>query len=68
MFLAEAVADPSPETWNWIKGMMQALPVIASAVAAWATTGRPLLFATSTMRVISSSVNVGRASPFAPHR
>ena len=41
---------------------------IPSAVAAWATTGRPLLFATSTMRVISSSVNVGRASPFAPHR
>jgi imidazolonepropionase-like amidohydrolase len=39
-----------------------------SAVLACATTGRPLLRATSTMCVSSSTVNVGRLSPLGPQR
>ena len=41
---------------------------LITAVPAWATTGRPMLFAVSTISLISSSEKVGRASPLGPAR
>ena len=39
-----------------------------SGLLAWATTGRPLERATSTISFSSSTVKVGRVSPFGPQR